>query len=230
MSARADGQAGGALVRCFEPCLVAVLELLDSAAAQPAEAAADAASARDALLARLDQSSLAASGRFPARVTVLARRFATAWADERLAGGAWAEREAWRAFPLQSDWGEGRTAGEWFFEALARLEPGRDGETALAALALRCLSLGFDGRMRYTPRQLLELRRTLARRFGLEARPAAFPPAVETGEADGGRRGGAWLRWLWPVAAALALAGGFLLADQSLNRRLDARMEHAASE
>lgn len=198
-----------ALLRCFEPCFIRVLELLDARSPE-----ADAAAARASLLELLDESAFSAEGRFPAQTALAARRFTTAWTDERLASDDWPGREAWRTHPLQSDWGEGRASGEWFFDAVARLNPARPEDAAPAALALRCLSLGFDGKMYYTPREIADLRRTLTLRFGFARPPRPFPPQA-AGTANYTRRGaGALLRWLAPLAAAAILAGAYALATE----------------
>lgn len=204
--------AAGELARAFEPALLRVLTILDGG---ESSTETDAAAARASLLESLDAAALAAAARHSPHATLTARRFVTAWADERLASDDWPAREAWRARPLQSDWGEGRAAGEWFFDAVARLAPPNMEDAALAALALRCMTLGFDGKMYYTPRETADLRRTLVLRFGLARPPAPFPPPAESGGADRPRAGG-WSRWLAPLAAAAVLAGAYLLADRSL--------------
>lgn len=207
-----SGSAG--LVHCFEPCLVRVLGILDSR-----EAEADPAAVRAGISALLDDAALAMLGRYSTDAVPLARRFVAAWADERLSSDDWPGRDAWRAHPLQSDWGEGRAAGEWFFDAVARLRPDRAGDGDLAALALRCLSLGFDGRLHYTPREIADLRRTLVLRFGFAQAPCPFPPPVAAGYAALPRGGGLFRfgRWLAPLAAAAVLFGAYVLADRSLD-------------
>lgn len=221
----AGGASGaGTLVRCFEPCFLEVLGALDAAGEAGSET--DAAALRGSVMARLDECVLAASGSSPVRTTVLARRFVTAWADERLVRGDWPGRDDWRARPLQSDWGEGRTAGEWFFEALAGLDAARADDAAPAALALRCLALTFDGRMHRSPQELLDLRRDTARRFSLFSPPAAFPPSPfpPSSAARAGKRGGAWRRlrwWLPPLAAAVLLLAAWRFADRDLDAYLE---------
>lgn len=216
----------GALVRCFEPCFVGVLKILDAAGADVSDEAAEerdaAASPRDSVMMLLDESVLAASENFPARTTILARRFVTAWADERLVRGDWPGRDAWRARPLQSDWGEGRTAGEWFFEALEGLDPARADDAAPAAIALRCLALIFYGRMHRSPQELLDLRRDTARRFNLLSPPAVFPPSPSS-QVPAKKRGGVWrrLRWWLPPLAAVLLIAAWRFAERDLDAYLE---------
>lgn len=214
--------AGEALVSCFESCLVDTLAVIDLAAGD-GSAAPDADPVREKLRAGLDSAVESAARRFDAQTVRLARRFATAWIDERLASAAWPGRDAWRSRPFQSDWGEGRTAGEWFFDALGRLSPSRDGDIALAALALRCLALDFDGKMYYTPGELGELRRAVAGRFRLAHSPAAFPPPLAMSGGGKARRGTArW--WLLPLLAAGILAAAHRFANKNLDARLEARI------
>lgn len=210
------------LLHCFADCLRETLLLLDDSPPNAERGERDAHAVHDALMATLDDASRQASGLFGTQVVLLARRFVTAWIDERLASDPWSGRGAWQARPLQSDWGEGRTAGEWFFEALTRLEPARDGDTALAALALRCLALGFDGRMHYSPPELLELRRDTAQRFSLTHAPSFFPPPVDAGNSAPVRRG-AWRWWIAPVLTAGILVFAYLLADRVLFAHLASR-------
>lgn len=205
-----SGGGDDRLAAFFEPCFVRVLEILDRAEE------ADAGAAREALRELLDDAACAAEGCFPANAALSARRFVTAWADERLASDGWPGRDAWRAHPLQSDWGEGRAAGEWFFDAVARLHPSRTEDGALASLALRCLTLGFDGRLYCTPQEIADLRRALVLRFGFARPPCPFPPPAGTAGDDSRGGAGAVMRWLAPLTAAALLAGAYVLADRSL--------------
>lgn len=214
-----------ALTRCFAACFTRTLFILDNAATggKGDAGTADAQSIHDDLLAALDEAAMKAAGLFNTPIVLLARRFVTAWIDERLSSDAWPGRHAWQAKPLQSDWGEGRTAGEWFFEALERLEPTRDGDAPLAALVLRCLDLGFDGRMHYSPQELRELRRETASRFSLPRYPASFPPPLAAEEFGAARRR-AWRRWLLPLFAAAALGFAYWLSDRELDVYLASRI------
>ena len=204
----------------YTSCLVDTLGVLDAGADMPVD---EADSLRTRLCEGLNLAAVEAAPHFDQPTVFQARRFVTAWMDERLASDAWPGQGAWQAHPLQSDWGEGRRAGEWFFEAVDKLEPLRPEHLPLARLALRLLSFGYSGEMREPGEKLSDLRQRLARRFGLFQPPAVFPPSLPDVSAlpASCRRAGGW------IAAALLAAVvvlGIVLADAVLGKRLDERL------
>ncbi len=153
---------------CFDPCFRLMLRLPDgSPSGRPLR--------REAHLLLEEAVARALRNHAPATVET-ARRMVEAWMDEAALSVPWEGRTDWLRAPLQRRWGEGRRAGNWFFEAADRLAPGSPADGELAGVALRCLGLGFRGRFYNDAPALIRHHESLAARFGYAATPPAFPP------------------------------------------------------
>ncbi|MCD8351717.1 MAG: DotU family type IV/VI secretion system protein [Planctomycetaceae bacterium] len=224
------------LTDCFNPCFVAVLDIIG-----PHHEASDLAAgagkadtvdkpvnaARRVCQEKLDRAVESAASFYETRTLMLARRLVTAWIDERLGSDPWPGRDAWLARPLQCDWNEGRHSGEWFFTTAGSLTQGKQDHDEVARLALRCLSLGLEGPYFDNPAELLRLRRDLALRFDLTVPVSPFPSFVETAGApvDATRRG----LWAVPFILAAIITLAALLGENALNRRLETILDGPAA-
>lgn len=206
------------MIACFDSCAELTLETLERARSPlDAPEETDPAFLRSRMEEELNAASAAAGTRYDKPAAYRARRMVTAWADERLSVDPWPGREQWIARPLQSDWEEGRTAGEWFFTMLDNLDPARPHHAALAALALRLMALGFDGRMYRSPEELVAFRQKFAARFGIAHPVAPFPPAIGEPAPPRPRRL-RLLPWILPLLAAAAAIWGVRRANARLER------------
>ncbi len=198
------------LVHAYSPAFAKVLSILER---DGGPEGMNPGEAKRQVAAELDQATERASAYYDAKTLFLARRLVTAWADERLSSDAWSGREEWLSRPLQSDWLEGRRSGEWFFETAETLDPGRPDHGDLAALCLRCLSLGLDGRLHDNGEEMVALRQSLTRRFNLDAPANPFPPPLAKTEQPGGRaRGRAFAGAVLAIMLGLVV---FFLAGES---------------
>lgn len=149
----------------------------------------------------------------------VARRMATVWLDEILIKSSWPGRQHWLRKPLQSEWGEGRSGGLWFFQQLEQLSPARKDDRELAALALRCISLGLTGCYGREPDQLNEVRKNIQDRFEFKDDQPLFPPPPPPAGAPKARIGPAGRRLL--AALILIPLLFWLWGGLSLGRTLD---------
>lgn len=225
------------MLKHFHSCFVMGLSLAAMKPAPEPSSAGDgpsemelrpeaAAAWRRELKKRLDLAERRVMSQWGPEAALSARRMVTVWLDELLLTAPWPGRKLWISKPLQKDWAEGRSGGQWFFEELEILTPDRRDNRELAALALRCLTLGLAGRYGRSPEQLLKVRRETLDRFGFLADSPVFPPPMP--------RRSAKKVWLGPLARRLLLGLGlglllfWLAGDLSLNRRLD-RIHHEAA-
>jgi type IV/VI secretion system ImpK/VasF family protein len=144
----------------------------------------------------------------------------TIWLDELLIQFPWPGRKAWLRKPLQSEWGEGRSGGVWFFQEIEGLDPTRLDDRELAALALRCVSLGLSGRHGRDLERLDQVRCELQERFGFEDDIPIFPPLLPSGGRKKTGLGASGWKFLVALAAILSIvwwAGDFSL-ERTLNK------------
>lgn len=153
---------------------------------------------------------------------IVARRMITVWLDEVLIRSQWPGRKYWLRKPLQSDWGEGRSGGLWFFRQLKQLDPARQADFELAGLALRCISMGLTGCHGRSPENLAAARLDLQNRFNLKSDMPVFPPPMQPSETKRFSVNPAALSLLAALVFMVLLA--WLGANFSLNRYL-AQME-----
>lgn len=175
---------------------------------------------RAVLLKKLTEAERRLMARWGPEAAETARRMVTVWLDEILVLAAWPGRELWLRKPLQSDWNEGRSGGLWFFQQIDILNPARRDDRELAALALRCLSLGLGGCHGREPEKLDQVRRQIQDRFALKDDSPIFPPALPSGGRKKTVLGPSGLKILAVLAAILLIiwvAGGFSLG-RTLNR------------
>ena len=173
---------------------------------------------------RLDLAERRVVGPWGPEAALSARRMVTVWLDELLLTSPWPGRKLWLGQPLQKDWDEGRSGGQWFFEELESLSPDRRDDRALAALALRCLTLGLSGCYGRSPEQLLAVRRRTLERFGFRADSPVFPPPPPRRPAKNA--------WLSPLGrrVLLGLGIGLLLFWLVGNLSLSSRLDHISQE
>lgn len=157
------------LCACFDPCFRLLLRLSDNALSGRAmQHEAQALLAEAVSLARR---------KYDAATVETAQRMVEAWMDEMALAAPWKGRMDWLCAPLQQRWGEGRRAGDWFFQVTEHLSPDILSDVALAGIALRCLGLGFQGRFHDDLSALAVHHRLLAVRFRRVVVGQAFPPA-----------------------------------------------------
>lgn len=156
------------LCACFDPCFRLMLSLPDDALS--------GRSLRREALRLLEEAAARALREYAPATVETARRMVEAWMDETALAVPWEGRMDWLRAPLQRRWGEGRRAGDWFFEVTGRLAPGNPADAELAGVALRCLGFGFRGCLYKAPCALIRYHQTLSVRFGYAASPPAFPP------------------------------------------------------
>jgi type IV/VI secretion system ImpK/VasF family protein len=147
-----------------------------------------------------------------------ARRMVTIWLDEILIQAPWPGRKHWLRKPLQSEWGEGRSGGVWFFRQLEGLNPARLDDRELAGLALRCISLGLSGCHGRDPERLDQVRCGLQERFCFKDDIPIFPPPLPPGRKKT-YLGASGLKFLVALAAILSIV--WLADDYSLERDLN---------
>lgn len=216
------------MLKCFYPCfrLGLLLSCQRESAEQVGTARSDsrdeAASAirkyRSELLKKMTEAEHKLMTRWEPETAGAARRMVTVWLDEILIKSTWPGREQWLRKPLQSEWGEGRSGGLWFFQQLEGLNPARKDDRQLAVLALRCISLGLTGCYGREPDRLNEVRRDVQERFALKDDTPIFPPPLPTAKIRVkyiGSRGWRLLAVLILIPFLFWLLGGF-----SLNRTL----------
>lgn len=179
------------MLKSFHPCFKLGLDLshqrasLDQPEADACQTAEEKASAlrkhRKDFLKKMTAAEHAVMARWGPEAAGAARRMVTVWLDEILIEAPWPGREDWLRKPLQSQWGEGRSGGLWFFRKLEELNPARQDDRELAALALRCISLGLTGSYGRDPDGLGEVRRRIQARFDFKDDTPVFPPPLPPG-------------------------------------------------
>lgn len=207
------------MLNAFQPCFTMALFLSVQRAETEGEAV-PAAKYRAILLEKLALGEGLVMTRWGEEAAAAARRMVTVCLDEILNCAPWPGREEWLRKPLQSEWGEGRSGGAWFFQYLEGLSPARRDGRELAALALRCISLGLSGPYGRDAEALGQVRRDIQHNFSFHGSPVFPPPLPPLG-----RKKSAFFA-LKILAAALAALGLLGLAGAlSLEARLNSLVE-----
>ncbi|MCL2714038.1 MAG: type VI secretion system protein TssL, long form [Alphaproteobacteria bacterium] len=154
--------------------------------------------------------------------------------DDVVLSQTWGVRGGWARSGLVSSFHMDVTGGERVFDLLAHFHRNPGSNRDLLLLIYLCLSLGFEGRTRVSPRGKLELMqireglyRTLANEFGSFERELSPHWRGESARHKPAK--GLALLWTLLGLLLLGLALGYLIFTFALNRHSDKTMEDLAS-
>jgi len=154
--------------------------------------------------------------------------------DDVVLSRSWGVHGGWARSGLVSTFHMDVSGGERVFDLLAHFHRNPGSNRDLLLLIYLCLSLGFEGRTRVSPRGKLELMqireglyRTLANEFGAFERELSPHWRGENARHKPAR--GLALLWTLLGLLLLALALGYLLFTFALNRHSDKTMDDLAS-